>query len=34
MLRRDNTMPVLTSFLQVVDDATKNAQEEALEASA
>jgi DNA-binding transcriptional LysR family regulator len=34
MWRRDNTRPVLTSFLQVVDDATKNAQEEALAASA
>src|SRR5215217_6702653 len=34
MWRRDNTRPVLTSFLQVVDDVSKSNQEEALEASA
>jgi DNA-binding transcriptional LysR family regulator len=30
MWRRDNTRPVLSSFLQVVDDVSKSAQEEAL----
>jgi DNA-binding transcriptional LysR family regulator len=33
MWRRDNTRPVLTSFLQVVDDVAKSDQEEALAAS-
>jgi len=33
MWRRDNTRPVLTSFLQVVDDVSKSDQEEALAAS-
>ena len=30
MWRRDNTRPVLISFLQVVDDVSKSDQEEAL----
>ena len=34
MWRRDNTRPVLTSFLEVVDDVSKGAQEEALAANA
>jgi hypothetical protein len=34
MWRRDNTRPVLISFLQVVDDVSKSTQEEALAASA
>jgi DNA-binding transcriptional LysR family regulator len=33
MWRRDNTRPVLISFLQVVDDVSRSAQEEALAAS-
>jgi hypothetical protein len=34
MWRRDNTRPVIISFLQVVDEVSKSAQEEALAASA
>jgi DNA-binding transcriptional LysR family regulator len=33
MWRRDNTRPVLISFLQVIDDVSKSEQEEALATS-